>query len=438
MRRMLLPIAVVALLGVGGYFFVARGPDEPRYRLAPVDRGDIVMQISASGTVRSPGTVPVVAQVTGVVRQVLAGFNTMVKAGDPMAEIDGQQIESRRQLVQADLEVAQSNVGIAEGQVRRAKAELVTSEASAAGAHADVEHSQLMVGDSEGGLGRTKGLTATGDPARARLGHAQTVADSAKASGADAAVKAAQTALDVAKAQLANAKAVVAARQAALAQVQQELDHTVIRAPVGGVVIERNVTVGQVVGSGAQNSVLFTISKDPHEIEVEANVDEADIGRVSPGQAAHFTFASFPGRVFNGQVKEIHRAPQVLQNVVTYTVVISAENQTLELLPGMTADVRITVARHANVLRLPNAALRFRPASSDNGMSTADTAEFAKASLVWRPDPRGHPKPVEVHTGISDGRYTEISGSRLKLGDQVIVGLRPKAKASRSFGPLRL
>ncbi len=443
---MLLPLAVVALLGVGGYFFASSQARPAGYRLASVDHGDVVTQVMASGTVHSLSMVPVIAQVPGIVREVDVDFNSEVKVGQVLARLESAGIQTRLKLAQADLEVAKSSVEIADGQVRRAQSELVNAQAGVAGAEADLQHAELGETEAERDFKRTQSLASTGDAARAQMQHAQTAAEAAtaavagskaRAQGTEAAVTAAQAALDIARAQLTNAQATVTARQVALEDAQQDMDNTVIRAPVDGIVIERNAVVGEPIGTGGQSPVLFTISKDLRRIEVHANVDEADIGRVAPGQPATFNFASFPGQKFAGTVKEVHRAPEVIQGVVTYTVVLSAANPTQELLPGMTADVRITVDRRADVLRIPDAALRFRPPGGAGMTATADAAESA-APAVWMLTPDGKLERVPVRLGPNDGSYTQVVGGSLVAGQKVVIGLLPKEERRRSIGPLRL
>jgi HlyD family secretion protein len=444
---MLLPLAAVVLLGVGGYFFVSAQASPAKYRLAAVDRGDVVTQVMASGTVHALSIVPVIAQTPGIVREVDVDYNSEVEAGQVLARLESAGSRTRLRLAQADLAVARSSVDIADGQVRRAQSELANAQASVAGAQADLQHTELDAADAGRDFKRMQNLASTGDAARAQMQHAQTTAAAAdaavagsraRAQGAESAVSAAQAALDIARAQLANAQATVTAREAAQEDAQQQVDHTVVRAPVAGIVIERNVAVGQPVATGGGSPLLFTISTDLRNLEVYANVDEADIGRVAPRQPASFSFAAFPGRSFTGSVKQIHRSPDVIQGGVTYTVVITAANPTQELLPGMTADVRITVDRRADALRVPNAALRFRPEGGSQGAGAAYAAETGAGPGVWRPGADGKPGRVAVRLGATGGSFTEVTGGGLVAGQKIIIGFLPKEERHRSIGPLRL
>jgi HlyD family secretion protein len=224
--------------------------------------------------------------------------------------------------------------------------------------------------------------------------------------------------------QLANAEALVKLKEANVRQVRVDVDHTVIRAPIDGVIVERRVEMGQTVASSLQAPTLFTIAPDLRAMEVHANVDEADIGRVAAGQDVSFTVDSYPNRFFKGQVVAIRKMPQTSQNVVAYTVVISAENDDLALLPGMTANARITVRKSgATSLRVPNSALRYRPASNaaPAGRGTNGQLETAARAEVWVVGAAG-PEARRMTAGMTDGQMTEIVAGNLSEGDRVIIG----------------
>ena len=244
------------------------------------------------------------------------------------------------------------------------------------------------------------------------------------------AVESATAQLEVAEAQLENARAQVGQSEAALRQAQVNLDHTIIRAPVDGVVVSRNVDVGQTVAASLQAPTLFQIAQDLTKMQVDTNVDEADVGRVRVGQAVTFTVDSFPGQTFAGDVVQVRKAPQVVQNVVTYDVVVSAPNPELTLLPGMTANVRIVTDRRENALKVPNAALRFRPAGAAADVappslpSAGSRAEVVRglAGQVWVLDPGGKLRAVPLRLGISDGVVTEVLDGELHDQQEVVVG----------------
>jgi HlyD family secretion protein len=229
---------------------------------------------------------------------------------------------------------------------------------------------------------------------------------------------------------LTNSKAQVVQNAAALRQAQVDLDRTFIRAPVDGVVVGRNVDRGQTVAASLQAPTLFTIAQDLRNMQVDTNVDEADVGRVKLGQSVTFTVDSFPGRTFSGEVVQIRKAPLVVQNVVTYDVVVSAKNPDQRLLPGMTANVRIVIEQKDNVMQVPNAALRFRPPGVEATErerparpSGGSRAGGPPAGRVWIVGTDGKPTAVPLQLGIGDGTYTEIAKGDLKEGEQVIVGL---------------
>jgi len=234
----------------------------------------------------------------------------------------------------------------------------------------------------------------------------------------DAEIRAARADLEMAEAQLGNVEAQIRQRQAAEEEARVNLERTAIRSPLDGVVIRRDVEPGQTVAASLQAPTLFSLAGDLRSMRVETRVDEADIGRVRVGQPVDFRVDAYPERVFSGKVHKIHMAPELVQNVVTYNVLVDAPNPDLALLPGMTALVRITVDEHSDVLLLPNAALRFMPPSDWPSM-----AEPAPGTTrVWRVDDGG-PVPVEVRLGPSDDRSTTVRGGELRAGDQVVIGM---------------
>ncbi len=239
---------------------------------------------------------------------------------------------------------------------------------------------------------------------------------------ADQKVLSAQADVEVARTQLASAQAQVEQAKAALEQAQLDLSHTYITAPVDGIVVARHVDVGQTVAASLQAPTLFEIAQDLTKMQVDTNVSEADVGRLRVGQSASFTVDAYPGQVFHGQVTQIRKAPISVQNVVTYDVVIGVSNPDLKLFPGMTATVRILVDRHNNVLRVPNTALRFRPAEAASSQSGRPGGRRgASESTLWVLGDKGRPRSEVVQTGLSDGVYTEISSGALEPGDRVII-----------------
>lgn len=314
----------------------------PEYRIGRIERGSITASVSASGTLNPVVSVQIGSQVSGQLRDVLVDYNTTVKRGQLIARIDPETFEYRVRQAQADVDAALAQVMNQQANQAAQRAALAKVEVDLAEAKRDLERKeQLVERGFMSGAERERAL-AVYNAAREQV-------NTVRAQG------------DVAAAGLRNAQAVVKQREAALAQAKVDLARTEIRAPVDGVVIKRSVERGQTVAASLQAPELFVIAENLSDMQVEAAIDEAEIGRLREGQKATFTVDAFPGRSFEGMVKQIRMAAQNVSNVVTYTVVISTSNPRRELLPGMTANVRIVTASRDDVLKVPNGALRFRP-----------------------------------------------------------------------------
>lgn len=241
----------------------------------------------------------------------------------------------------------------------------------------------------------------------------------------------------MAEANLENAQAVVEQRQAALDQAGLDLDHTVLRAPIDGIIIKRDVNPGQTVAVSLEAKTLFKIANDLREMEVHGKIDEADVGQLKPGQPTQFIVDAYPDRAFTGQVLQIRKAPEVVQNVVTYTTIVSAPNPDLLLLPGMTAQLRIVVSDTGETLKIPSQALRFRPNSADpaSGRQRVNQAASSKASAtVWLLGNDRLPNPVAVRLGASDDNSAALLEGPLTEGQQVIIGVANSQKPRGYFG----
>ncbi|MBI2881872.1 MAG: efflux RND transporter periplasmic adaptor subunit [Candidatus Tectomicrobia bacterium] len=371
MKRLLLLIAIACAAAAAGFYLYARGPSKaPQYRLAKAERGPLIATVSASGTLNAVVTVQVGSQVSGQIKQILVDFNSAVKQAQIIARIDPEIFEAKVNQAVADLAAARAAVLNQEAQVERSRANVETARAALAGAKAGIAKARVGLLDAERNLRRRRDLFAQALIPESEMDTAQAGRDAAlaqlEAARAEEQARAAGVRSDEAQlrvnlAQLNTSKAQAQQKEAALRQAEVDLEHTIIRAPVDGVVISRNVDVGQTVAASLQAPTLFTIAQDLTRMQVNTSVDEADIGRIRIGQNAAFSVDSFPGRTFTGQVVQVRKAPQVVQNVVTYDVVVSARNPDLILLPGMTANVRLFVDRKENALKIPNAALRFRP-----------------------------------------------------------------------------
>ena len=389
-------VVILAAAGLAYGHSRSRAANAVRFETATVDRGRIVSRVTASGTLSAIVTVQVGSQVSGTLKRILVDYNSMVHKGQLIAELDPALFEAAYQQAKANQVAATGNLAKAEAQARDAELQ--------------ARRSQQLLADK---------LVAQAD-----FDTAQANADAAKAS------------VDAAKGALEQAKA-------ALHQAQVNLAYTRIYSPTDGVVISRNVDVGQTVAASLQAPTLFVIAQDIRKMQVDTSVAEADIGRIRDGMKASFTVDAYPGETFAGTVRQVRNAPQTVQNVVTYDAVIDVDNTALKLKPGMTANVTFVAADRSGVLRLPNAALRFRPGADVlalAGVEAGKPSGGARRDGGWRaadgggraptgsPGARrifvlsgGKPRAVTVRTGISDGSLTEVVDGALHEGDQVIL-----------------
>jgi HlyD family secretion protein len=375
-------LAIGALLSVGGSVYAFYNSREtatvPELVTAPVTRGAIVDAISATGTLQAVTSVQVGTQVSGTIEWLGADFNSIVKRGQVLARLD-------RSLFQT--------------QVEQNRANLLRAEA-------DVERFGVALED-----------------ARTKLARAETLARQQLLPQSE--LDAAAVAVRSAEAQVRSAEAQVAQALAVVRQSEVNLEKTVITAPIDGIVLSRSVDVGQTVAASMQAPTLFVLAADLTKMQVLASLDESDIGRIAKGQRVMFTVDAHPGRTFDGIVAQIRLQPQSVQNVVTYSVLIDAPNRELMLKPGMTASVTIEVDRRDDALRVPAAALRFRPAG-----------QTSRTPQVWRAEIGGL-TAVPVTAGLSDGQFTEIVDGELAEGDTLAVrqstpeqSVRPAATSS--------
>jgi len=369
------PVVAIAILTVVVAFAISKLPlsasQTVKYRVAAIESGSVVSAISAAGTVKPLAAILVGSQASGQIKELAADFNSRVTRGSVIARLNDDAVEARLAQAMIDVEVATAAAGVQRAQLERAWADADAGRAAIEVARANLARAEMTLADAKRERDRKHELFARGVSPITERDHADLAYDSAltqvtvargQESSAMSAAVGGQAAIRVVAAQLENALAQVKQREAIVRQVRIELEHTLIRAPIDGVVIERNVDIGQTVAASLQAPTLFTIAPDLRAVQVHANVDEADIGRVVAGQDISFTVDAFPGKSFQGSVIDIRKMPQSTQNVVAYTVVISVENDDLLLMPGMTANARILVRKSDDVMRIPNAALRFRPA----------------------------------------------------------------------------
>jgi HlyD family secretion protein len=375
MKKVLVVIGLIAVVGIAVFVLLRDRGDEIKYRTEKVTRGDIEATVTATGTVNAVTTVLVGTQVSGTIKRIYVDFNSHVKKGQLIALIDPATFEAQVEQQKANLYAAKANL----------------------------EKAEATVVDTKRTMTRNKELLAKGLIAQSDFDTSQTNYETAAA-------------------QVSASKAAVAQAEASLKNAQTNLGYTRIVSPVDGVVVSRNVDVGQTVAASFQTPTLFTIAQDLTKMQIDTSVAEADIGRVKVDQEVDFTVDAYPDITFKGKVWQIRIAPITVQNVVTYDVVVLVGNRDLKLMPGMTANVSIIVAEEKGVLTIPNAAIRFRPAESGK-------PKFEKGTGVWIVE-KQKPKRVAVKLGISDGNYTQIISGDLKEGQDVIVESLAKTQQS--------
>jgi HlyD family secretion protein len=380
-HKLLMSLVLVLVLGGaagGGYLYYEGQQQPPRYLTAAIERGAITTTVNATGVVNAVTTVQVGSQVSGTIQKLFVDFNSPVKEGEVIAQIDPAPLATKVAQGRANVASAMAAVQVAQATTINAKAAVETAQANAESARANIDKSKVALADARRILDRNKEMTRKSLIAQNDLDTAQMTYD-----GAVAQLKASEAQLEAAAGQLKSASAqqrLAAAQElAAAAQVDQakaalqaaelDLEHTTIRAPVNGIVVSRSVDVGQTVAASLQAPVLFLIAQDLTQMQVDTNVSEADIGRVRVGQRVTFTVDAYQNITFTGEVTQVRNAPITVQNVVTYDAVVQVANPDLRLKPGMTANVSFLVAERQDVIKVPTAALRFQPegAAPDTG-----------------------------------------------------------------------
>ena len=354
-RNRLIVAAIAAGILIAGaaiYAWWGGRDDAANYRLGKIERGSITAAVSATGTVNPVVAVQVGSQVSGQIKELLADFNSEVKKDQIIAIINPDTFTLRVNQALADVDAARATV--------------LSQRASVIALQAEASRAKVNLGDAERELNRNKGLFEKNFVSAAALDKAQATFDAAREQ-----LKAAQAQLVAGEAQVGNVQALVKQREAQLAQAKVDLERTTIRAPVDGTVIKKSVEPGQTVAASLQAPELFVNAQDLRKMQVDTSIDEAEVGRIREGQPVTFTVDSFPGRTFRGSVGQVRKSALVVQNVVTYTAVVDTSNPNLELFPGMTASVRIVEASRDNVVKVPNAALRYRPSGSTDGRPPA-------------------------------------------------------------------
>jgi len=481
---------LVAALGLAGFTYYTRSK-KVDYLTAKVQRGDLESAISATGSLAAVISVAVGSQVSGNVSHLYADFNSVVKKNQLVAEIDPAPFQTKVDQGKANLDSAKAQVTSAEVGVKKADLDIANAELNITNNRAAVVRADSQVKDAQRKLSLQDKMFKDGVATQDARDSAQAVYDQAVASldSAQAQLKSAQASLESTKAakQVAETAKVTAAAQVATADAnlqnaQLDLDHTRISSPVDGVVIARSVDVGQTVQASYSAPTLFTIAQDLTKMHVETNIDESDISRVQVDQEATFTVDAYPGTVFRGTVMQVRRSPVNVQNVITYTVEIAVDNPDGKLFPGMTANVRLVTDHLSGAIKIPSAALRFRPpddlmpadakntdkkkadpSKSDSSPAKGGDGKFDPSQFkgrggggggfgrnggggggfggrggqggqgagaarpqfqtVYTLDDKGQLKSVRIRTGISDGNFVAMAGGDLKEGDVLVTGI---------------
>ncbi len=430
-------VAVVVIAGaIAGVQHLTARRQAVRYITRPVGYSDISATVSETGTINPVDTILVGTQVSGTIATLNADYNSKVTKGEVLATLDQTPFRAAADQATANLAAARASYAAALSAVAQDEASLRSAQASATKAQAQLELAQLTVT-------RDASLLKQGFISQSQMDTDQTavktVTDDSQA--AEAAVAVAQALVKTAQAQAAAAQNQVASQAAALQQAQYNLSRTVITSPVDGIVMARNISVGQTVAASFQTPTLFTLATNLTDMEVDTSVDEADVGNVRAGETAHISVTAFPNVVFSGTVQQVRVNPTIVQNVVTYDAVVIVHDTSGRLLPGMTGQVTIDVATRQHTLAVPTAALLYRPlapravpsaAPGGGGFfgggapsgGTAPAAPVAGAPgsqvTVWVLR-NGQPSAVSVVIGISDNQNVEITGGDLHEGDRVIV-----------------
>jgi HlyD family secretion protein len=376
LRKWLIGSGLAALVVAAGYWTLrpAGGPaNDAAYRTASVDRGQITAAVRATGTLTPMTTVLVGSQLSGQIVEILADYNSQVKAGQIVARLNSDQIKTRRDAAQADVAQAKADLMVKRAQLDRARSTRVKANSTVKDLEAQRDRTAAQLADARRTFERQNELFNRSTGSQQNLDTARTqvevqVATLASSEAQIASAKAELNGLDadilLAEGQVQSGQALIGSREAKLKDILIDLERTDIRSPVDGVVVQRQVDLGQTVAASLSTPTLFQIAQDLRVIDIYANIDEADVGRLQPGQPVSFTVNAYPNRSFEGRVEMVRLGAQTIQNVVTYTGVIRVENADMALLPGMTANLQVVTEDRRDVLRIANAALRFRPAGA--------------------------------------------------------------------------
>ena len=493
-KKLLLGGGFMAAIMLAGFYFWNNESSTPQYMTARIERGNLRNTVTATGTLQAVTTVQVGSQASGTISALYADFNSVVKKGQVVAQLDPSTAQAQVNQARANLEQARASLANARAAVVNSRAGVTDAQARSLAARSTVQNNQAGVSGAEANVAVLKaqqddalsllkqqesllkaGVIAQRDydvavtayktaearynQAVAQLNQAKLTEQSASSAGiaqSQAGVEQAQAQVAQSQAQVQQAAAQVQQAQAALSVSEVNLSHTTITSPIDGVVVSRDVNVGQTVAASLSAPTLFTIANDLTQMQVIANIDQADIGLVEQAKSVRFSVDAFPGKDFDGKIEQMRLNPVNVQNVVTYNVVIDVNNPEQTLKPGMTANLTITIDERSNVLKVPNSALRFTPQDASgqrtgaggqgqgqgqgrrrqqggDNAAQADGGQnrFAPASapvlpgqlrVVWVMGQDGKPERRRITVGLSDGAATEVVDGDLKEGDMVITG----------------
>jgi HlyD family secretion protein len=409
-------------------------PSPAGYVTSPVEEKAIVQVVSATGTLNAWNNVEVGSQLSGQIVDLLVDFNDTVEKGQILAKLDKSSFQAQVDAARAALDSAKADERISKAHLSRAMIEVKQAELQRVVLHARVDTATIALKTASRTFDRKTFLNGRGAEAEANVIDSGAYRDSARVAlnEADAVFATSATAVDSAKAEvercaaeLEGAQATVARLEAQLRSAEADLERTNIRSPIDGVVIGRNVTRGQTLASGLEAKTIFQLAGDLRRMEIYARVDESDISRIRLGEEATFTVDSYPGREFRASVTQIRKAPQLLQNVVTYTVVLTAENDDYALLPGMTVLAKIVTKRTPTSMSVPLAALRFN-LQNPTGWRGGETD-----TSVWVLKSNGEAKRVALVVGDDDGERVVVKSGDIQASDKVIVARGNEARSRR-------
>jgi HlyD family secretion protein len=497
-KKLLIGGGFMAAIVLAGFYFWGDDSGTPQYLTARVERGNLRNTVTATGALQAVTTVQVGSQASGTISALYADFNSVVKKGQVIAQLDPSTAKAQVDQANANLQQARASLANAQAAVVNARAGVNDAQAKSLAARSTVQNNQAGVSGAEANVAVLKaqqddalsllkqqesllkaGVIAQRDydiamtayktaearynQAVSQLNQAKLTEQSASSAGiaqSQAGVEQSKAQVQQAQAQVQQAAAQVQQAQAALNVAQVNLSHTTITSPIDGVVVSRDVNVGQTVAASLSAPTLFTIANDLTQMQVIANIDQADIGLVEQAKSVKFSVDAFPGKEYEGKIEQMRLNPQNVQNVVTYNVVIDVDNPEQKLKPGMTANLTITIDERNNVLKVSNSALRFTPQDTNRqqragggqgqwqgrrqqqqgGDNAAggnnDQNRFAPASapvlpgqirVVWVLGHDGKPDRRRITVGLSDGSATEVVDGDLKEGEMVITGQQMSA-----------